>query len=68
MLSLHPVTPKVSTNTHYGGSILDMRNQVAFAEPEAGNAGSQRCEGTIVPTIPLRIGEIPSSAYNADVH
>jgi len=45
-----------------------MRNQVAFPKAETGNASGQHCEGTIVPTIPLGISEIPSSAQNTDVY
>jgi len=45
-----------------------MRSQVTFAEPEAGNASSQRREGAIVPAIPLGISKVASGAQNPDVY
>lgn len=67
MLSL-PQRLKVSTNTRYGGIILDMRNQVAFAKPEASDSCSQRCEGAVIPTVPFGISEVSSSTHDANVH
>jgi len=65
ILSFHTET---STNTHYSRIILKLGNQVTFAKPEAGEAGSQRCERTAVPTIPLGIGYVAGSTQNTNVH